>query len=144
MRPVSDTFGAFLKRNAPSVGLMVVLLVAAHALLLSTGVTPKLFPMAATFHAIEAGGYIPLGTPLSVSGVELGGPLYYWLHYPLAWLGLPFYSIHIMYLGLELAALLLWLAWSRRYFSERVVLWAGLALTLCPYTKSELGRARSS
>ena len=134
-------FGAFLQRNAMPVGLMVLLLVAIHALLLSTGVTPKLFPMAATFQAMEAGGHIPLGTMLSVSGVELGGPLYYWLHYPLAWLGLPFYSFHLMYLVLELAALALWLALARRHFPERLVLWAGLALVLCPYTKSELGES---
>ncbi len=139
--PAASTFSAFLRRNAPAVGLMAVLLVAMHALLLSTGVTPKLYPMAATFQAMEASGRVPLGTMLSVSGVELGGPLFYWLHYPLAWLSLPFHSIHFMYLGLELLALLLWLVLGRRHFPDRVVLWAGLALTLCPYTKSELGES---
>ncbi len=133
--------GSFFRRNAVSIFATVLIVPVAHAVQILDGVTPKLHPLACAFSQLEAGYPFPLGTMLSISGLMIGGPIYFWLHYPIALLGLPFYGLHVMYAGLDLAALLLWFWLGRRHFEERHVLWTGVFMAFCSWTKVELGES---
>ncbi len=132
---------SFWRRNGLLICALVAITAGVHLLFLLSGVTPKLYPFAATFQAMEQGQAWPLGTMLSISSLKLGGPLYYWLHYPLTYFGLPFQAVHLYYGALEVATLLLWLALGRRHFEEDLVLWTGLLLAVNPFTKSEIGES---
>lgn len=131
----------FWRRNGLLILALAAIIASEHAQHFVFGVTPKLYPFAQAFEALERGQLWLDGTLLSISNIRIGGPLYYWLHYPLAWLRLPYWSLHLMYLALELGALLLWLALGRRHFSQRTVRWGGLFLAVSPYCKQEIGES---
>lgn len=71
------------------------------------------------------------GPPLSHLGVQLGGPLFYWLHLPSMAFANPILGNHVLYLAYELLALTLWLRWGRRLGLDREVLWTSALLLDC-------------
>jgi len=132
---------AFRRKDAVPIAALVAIIVIQHTVQYLINVTPKLYPFVQAFESLESGRLWFHGTLLSVSDIRIGGPLYKWVHYPLAGLRLPYYSLHVMYAALEALALLIWLAWGRRFFSTRQVLWGGLFLANSNFGKLETGES---
>ena len=62
------------------------------------------------------------------SGLSIGGPLYYWLYTPGRLVDNPVLGVHLVYFGLEAAALLLWVLLARRAVVREEVAWIGALL----------------
>ncbi len=75
-------------------------------------------------------GNVPLAGPsMGESGLSFGGPLYYLLYAPLPLISNPVVGVHMIYLLIQLLALLFWVSWGLRKRLPPEVVW-GSAIIL--------------
>ncbi len=107
--------------------LIVVLLALRHlAIFYSVAEFPHFPQLVNAFNHLESVDPWVQGTAVWETRLQLGGPLFYWLNYPVRVFEDPVVGIHIYYFLLELAVICLWLVWGPRTMGLTSELcWAG-------------------
>lgn len=114
------------------------LLAATHLALYTTRTEfPHLDDLVSHLRQYLAGAWWSTGPDLWETGLQPGGPIFYWLNLPALLLGQPVTALHRLYFLYELAALLCWIAVGTRARLGAGVTWVG-ALLLAAHPASKL------
>ena len=107
--------------------LIVVLLALRHlAIYYSVAEFPHFPQLVNAFKHFESVDLWAQGNAVWETRLQLGGPMFYWLNYPVRLFADPVIGIHIYYFMLELAVICLWLVWGPRTMGLTTELsWAG-------------------